>query len=932
MFPYPSGVGLHVGHPLGYIATDVYARFLRMAGHNVLHPMGYDAFGLPAEQFAVQTGQHPRITTERNIATMRVQMRRLGLGHDPSRTLATTDVGFYKWTQWIFLQIFNSWYDAQTDRARPIQDLIADFESGRRAPRYGESRAGALERDVAGRAWKELSALEQRMVIDSHRLAYLAEVPVNWCPALGTVLANEEVTADGHSERGNHPVFKRPLKQWMMRITAYCDRLLRDLEPLDWPEPIKLLQRNWIGRSEGAEVDFVAEKGALHLPSWFEARKRAGWQAVKPSESHVLRVFTTRPDTLHGATYMVLAPEHLLVDALVADEWPRGYSGSRGMFPGQPASSSPRDLVSAYRRYVGGKSDVERQVEVKEKTGVFIGAFAINPVNRERIPIFIADYVLMGYGTGAIMAVPAHDERDFAFARQLSLPIRTVVRPMAGLAPASGAQLEAAFSGDGVAVNSSLIDGLPTVRAIRKITEWLEAEGLGRGAVNFRLRDWLFSRQRYWGEPFPIVYDETGLPIAVDESSLPVELPEMTDYAPETSDDPSTPPRPPLARAKDWASFTSGGKKYTRELNTMPNWAGSCWYYLRYLDPQNSTRFVDRDVERYWSMAPGDDPRSPDGANGRLGAVDLYVGGVEHAVLHLLYARFWHKVLFDLNYVSTPEPFQRLFNQGYVQAAAFKDARGVYVEASDVEEKDGRFLHQGKPVTREFGKMGKSLKNAVSPDEICVEYGADTLRLYEMYMGPLEASKPWNTRDIVGVFRFLQRFWRNLVDEESGALRVSAVPASDDLRRHLHRTIQRVRDDMASLHFNTAIAHLIELNNTITGTARVPSEVAVAMVKMLAPLSPHVAEELWEKLGNKSVITYEPFPEADPALLLEESVEVPVMIQKKVRARIDVPAGTSAEALERAALADPSVKEAVVGKKILKVITVPGRMVNIVLE
>ncbi len=936
MFPYPSGVGLHVGHPLGYIATDVYARYLRMTGHNVLHPMGYDAFGLPAEQYAVQTGQHPRVTAERNIATMRAQMRRLGLGHDPGRSLATTDVEFYRWTQWIFLQIFNSWYDADADRARPIRELLSDFESGRRAPVHGESRTSLPGKPIDGRKWKDLSEIERRIVLDSHRLAYLVQVPVNWCPALGTVLANEEVTAEGRSERGNHPVFKRPLKQWMMRITAYCERLLQDLEPLEWPEPIKLLQRNWIGRSEGAEVDFVAERSALRADEWFDARQRAGWQPGQPSEADVIRVFTTRPDTLYGATYMVLAPEHPLVDALVPAAWPTDFSGSRGSFPGQPAgTASPRELVAAYRRHAAGKSDVERQVESKEKTGVFIGAFAINPVNRERVPIFIADYVLMGYGTGAIMAVPAHDERDFVFAKQLSLPIRRVVRPVDLPASAGHEPLEAAFSGEGVAMSSSVIDGLPTAQAKRTITEWLHSKGLGRGTVNYRLRDWLFSRQRYWGEPFPIVYDETGLPIAVDEASLPVELPEMKDYAPETSDDPDSRPSPPLARAKEWAVTTIRGKRYSRELNTMPNWAGSCWYYLRYWDPRNASHFVAPEVEKYWSLAPEEpglgkvDSREARGP--RIGAVDLYVGGVEHAVLHLLYARFWHKVLFDLHHVSTPEPFQRLINQGYVQAAAFQDEREVYVEATEVEEKDGRFFHNGKPVTREFGKMGKSLKNAVSPDGIFKEYGADTLRLYEMYMGPLDASKPWNTRDIVGVYRFLQRFWRNIVDEVTGAPRVTDAPAADDLRRRLHKTIESVRGDMVSLGFNTAIARLIELNNAITGAESVPREVAVAMVKMLAPLAPHAAEELWEKLGSRTSIVREDFPVADPTLLVESSIEVPVMISKKVVARLNVPPGTNAEALERIALADARVKAAIAGKKALKVICVPDRMVNIVL-
>jgi leucyl-tRNA synthetase len=635
-----------------------------------------------------------------------------------------------------------------------------------------------------------------------------------------------------------------------------------------------------------------------------------------------VRVFTTRPDTLYGATYMVLAPEHPLVERLTASAWPAGVRFSRGKFPGQPrADSTPRELVAAYRRHAESKSDVERQVESKEKTGVFIGSFALNPVNREKIPIFIADYVLMGYGTGAIMAVPAHDQRDFEFAKQLDLPIKVVVRAPDGPASPSG-ELSSAAAADGISINSPVIEGLATGRAKTTITRWLEERGLGRGTVNYRLRDWLFSRQRYWGEPFPIVYDETGLPIALDESELPVELPELRDYAPETSEDPGAPPRPPLARAREWSTVTIGGKRYTRELNTMPNWAGSCWYYLRYLDPRNARHFVDPEVEKYWCRPA--DPK-------KIGAVDLYVGGVEHAVLHLLYARFWHKLLHDLGHVSTPEPFQRLFNQGYVQASAYRDERGIYVEASQVEEKAGSFLFEGKPVTREFGKMGKSLKNAVSPDEICADYGADTLRLYEMSMGPLDASKPWNTRDIIGVHRFLQRVWRNLVDEDTGELKLTPEPADEALLRALHKTIEGVRRDMESLGFNTAIAKLIELNNELTSRRGLPRETAESLVKMLAPLAPHVAEELWSRLGHRETIAYEPFPEARADLLVERQIEVPVSINGKVRARIHVAPGSSKELLETSALSSPKVQEQLGGKKVVKVIAVPDRMVNIVI-
>ena len=929
MFPYPSGVGLHVGHPLGYIATDIYSRFLRMTGHNVLHPMGYDAFGLPAEQYAIKTGQHPRITTEKNIETMDAQMRRLGLGHDPDRRVATTDVEFYKWTQWIFLQIFGSWYDERADRARPIAELIAELESGEREPVDEEN-------NPSKKPWTELSEEERAAVIDGRRLAYVAEIPVNWCPGLGTVLANEEVTADGRSERDNHPVFKRPLKQWMMRITAYCERLIDDLETLDWPEPIKLMQRNWIGRSEGAEVDFFAldaeHAGDVSADNtWLKFRKTGGWHEGRPREENVIRVFTTRPDTLYGATYMVLAPEHEMVDALVMEDWPKDTPDAwKGQFPERPASApSPREVVAAYRRHAASKSDIERQADAQTKTGAFTGSFAINPVNGDQIPIFIADYVLMGYGTGAIMAVPAHDTRDYAFAKQFELPIIEVVRPRDGSHVPEGE----CFAESGVAVNSASIEGLETPAAKKHITAWLEDHGVGKGTANYKLRDWLFSRQRYWGEPFPILFDESGRPHAVADSELPVELPEMDDYKPEVDTDPDSTPKPPLSRARSWAVVERDGRTWHRELNTMPNWAGSCWYYLRYLDPRNDTRYAAQEVERYWMLSAkkgGEKPAKYDPKTTHIGGVDLYVGGAEHAVLHLLYSRFWHKVLFDLGHVSTPEPFGRLFNQGYVQAAVYRDARGFPVEASEVEERDGKFFFQGQEVSREFGKMGKSLKNAVGPDEICRDFGADTLRLYEMYMGPLDVSKPWNTRDIIGAHRFLQRLWRHLVDEMTGALRVTDDPPSDDLRRALHRTIDGVRRDMQDLGFNTAIAKLIELNNLLTKLDAVPREVAEPMVCLLAPLAPHIAEELWQRLGHEETIAYVHYPEADPQLLVEDEVEVPVQILGKVKARIRVAPGTKPAELEAAALADPKVQELLEGKTVRKIIAVPDRMVNIV--
>ena len=726
MFPYPSGDGLHVGQPLGYIGTDVYARFMRMNGRNVLHAMGYDAFGLPAEQYAVEHGRHPRVTTDANIATMRRQLRALGLGHDARRSVSTTDVHYYRWTQWIFLRLFDSWFDEERQQARPIAELVAELASGARAP---ESDA-----NPDGLAWADLDELTRRAVIDSYRLAYLEEALVNWCPALGTVLANEEVTADGRSDRGNHPVFKRPLEQWKLRITTYADRLLADLDLLDWPESIKTMQRNWIGRSVGAAARFPV----------------VGHEGVD------IEVFTTRPDTLFGATYMVLAPEHPLLDTIVPSEWPDATIAAdlgdmpdawKGIFG---IDELPAGAVHRYRQFAEQKTELERQAEGREKTGVFTGAFAVNPTSGSTIPIFVADYVLMSYGTGAIMAVPAHDQRDFEFAQEFELPIVAVVQPPdgwlrdRGVEPGSPAHAwPEAYVGEGIAIASTneevSLDGLPTPEAKRRITEWLDETGNGAPAVTYKLHDWLFSRQRYWGEPFPIVYDEHDLPVAVPESMLPVELPVMTDFEPQVlaEDDPA-PPEPPLARADDWVvvelDLGDGPKQYRRETNTMPQWAGSCWYYLRYLDPTNENDLVDPVVERYW-MGEGPD-----------GGVDLYVGGAEHAVLHLLYPRFWHKVLFDLGHVSTPEPFHRLYNQGMITAAAFTDERGVYVDAGQVEERDGEYVFDGAPVTRHDGKMGKSLKNGVTPDDMYREYGADTLRLYEMFMGPLDVSRPWSTR------------------------------------------------------------------------------------------------------------------------------------------------------------------------------------------
>ncbi|WP_327694852.1 leucine--tRNA ligase [Streptomyces sp. NBC_00459] len=893
MFPYPSGAGLHVGHPLGYIATDVFARFQRMTGHNVLHTLGFDAFGLPAEQYAVQTGTHPRVSTEANIENMKVQLRRLGLGHDKRRSFATIDPDYYKWTQWIFLQIFNSWYDEEADAARPIADLIARFESGERA----------VPGDHA-RAWNELTAIERADVLSEYRLAYASEAPVNWCPGLGTVLANEEVTADGRSERGNFPVFKAKLRQWNMRITAYADRLLNDLDALDWPEAIKLQQRNWIGRSEGARVDF-------------------------PVDGEAITVFTTRPDTLFGASYMVLAPEHPLVEKLVPAAWPEG---THDVWTGGHAT--PAEAVAAYRAQAASKSDVERQAEAKDKTGVFIGSYATNPANGERIPVFIADYVLMGYGTGAIMAVPCGDQRDFEFARAFELPIHCIVEPTDGRGTDTSTWDNAFGAYDAKIINSAngdiSLDGLAVVDAKARITEWLEHKGIGRGTVNFRLRDWLFSRQRYWGEPFPIVYDEDGVAHSLPESMLPLELPEVEDYSPRTfdADDADTSPETPLSRNADWVNVTldlgdgRGPQKYRRETNTMPNWAGSCWYELRYLDPHNSEKLVDPAIEQYWMGPREGQPH---------GGVDLYVGGAEHAVLHLLYARFWSKVLFDLGHVSSVEPFHRLFNQGMIQAFVYRDSRGIAVPAAEVEERDGAYFYQGEKVSRLLGKMGKSLKNAVTPDEICAEYGADTLRLYEMAMGPLDVSRPWDTRAVVGQYRLLQRLWRNVVDEDSGEVTVVDTEADEAALRALHKAIDGVRQDLEGLRFNTAIAKVTELNNYLTKAGGpVARPVAEALVLLVAPLAPHIAEELWRRLGHSDSVVHQDFPVADPAYVVDESVTCVVQIKGKVKARLEVSPSISDDELEKVALGDDKVVEALAGAGIRKVIVRAPKLVNIV--
>jgi len=889
MFPYPSGAGLHVGHPLGYIATDTYARYNRMLGKNVLHTLGYDAFGLPAEQYAIQTGTHPRTTTEENIENMRRQLGMLGLGHDPRRSVESTDPEFFKWTQWIFLQIYNSWFDEEQQKARPIADLIKELEANKRTTKDG-------------RYYEDLTEEEKAAAIDEFRLVYLSNSTVNWCPGLGTVLANEEVTAEGKSERGNFPVFRKNLSQWMMRITAYSDRLLDDLELLDWPEKVKSMQRNWIGRSRGAEVSF-------------------------PAEGYEIEVFTTRPDTLFGAEYVVLAPEHELVDALLSpipydddvdERWTYGHD-------------DPKEAVESYRTDIAAKSDLERQ-ENKEKTGVFLGTYATNPVSGKKVPIFIADYVLTGYGTGAIMAVPAHDTRDYEFAKAFGLPITEVV---------SGGNVdEEAWTDDGALVNSANdkgldLNGLNKAEAIAKAIEWLEKDGSGREKVQYKLRDWLFARQRYWGEPFPIVYDQDGFAHALPESMVPVELPEVEDYKPVSFDpeDKDTEPQPPLAKVRDWVEVEldlgDGPQTYFRDTNVMPQWAGSSWYQLRYIDPRNDDAFCDLENERYWT-GPRPERHGPQDPGG----VDLYVGGVEHAVLHLLYSRFWHKVLFDLGFVSSQEPYRRLYNQGYIQAYAYTDSRGVYVPAAEVEEKDGKFYYNGEEVKQEYGKMGKSLKNAVAPDDICRDFGADTLRVYEMSMGPLDTSRPWATKDVVGSQRFLQRLWRLAVNEDTGELATTDAALSEDDLKQLHRTIAGVRDDYENLRLNTVVAKLIEYVNYLTKTYRTqaPRAAVEPIAQLVSPIAPHIAEELWQRFGHNATITYQPFPTFEEKYLVDDEIEVPVQINGKVKARINVAADADQDAVFEVALADAKIAELTTGKNVVKKIYVPGRMVNLVVK
>ncbi len=904
MFPYPSGDGLHVGHPEGYTATDIVARQARMAGKSVLHPMGFDAFGLPAEEYAIKTNTPPRVSTEKNIENFVRQLKMLGFSYDWERQVSTTDIDYVRWTQWIFTVLYDTWYDADQQKGRPISELPIPAE---------------------------VTAAGERVVYDyqaEFRLAYQSYAPVNWCPKLGTVLANEEVI-DGRSEVGGHPVERMPLRQWMLRITAYADRLENDLQTVNWPEGIKKLQRDWIGRSTGAEVDFFIGPSES-VDAWKSDRGTHGFP--RKAGEDVLRVYTTRPDTLFGATYMVIAPEHAAVESLT--------------------TADQKSDVEAYVAAAASKSDRDRQDEKTKKTGVFTGSYAINPVNDQPVPIWIADYVLATYGTGAIMAVPAHDIRDFEFAKQFDLPIIPVVQPPAehDLDRDALAAGNVCFAGMGTAMNSGEFDGTPTADFKASMTDSLSKDGVGSEAVNYKLRDWLFSRQRFWGEPFPVLHElddkgnKTGFIRAVDAADLPVDLPEIEDFKPHGR------PEPPLEKADDaWLYPVIDGKKYQRETNTMPQWAGSCWYYLRFIDPKNDAAFIDPDLEKQWMP------------------VDLYIGGAEHAVLHLLYARFWHKVLFDRGHLQTPEPFNRLVNQGMilgdVEFTGYQDSSGnwvssdavtrdeerkpvtaageplmaVKVEPADAEKSGEGFTLKSDgsiQIDSRAYKMSKSRGNVVNPDDIVENYGADSLRLYEMFMGPLEQSKPWSMKGVNGVRNFLDRVWRMLIETKQEQLVLhsavnDAEPTEEDLRV-LHKTIKAVTQDIQTLSFNTAIARMMEFTNHFTRQDSRPQAIMEPFVLLLSPFAPHIAEELWSALGHDQSLAYEPWPEFDESKMVESSIEIPVQIMGKIKSKIMVPAGTSKDDLLAMAKADPKIVELLEGKTIRKEIAVPDRLVNIV--
>ncbi|MDX9881262.1 MAG: leucine--tRNA ligase [Prolixibacteraceae bacterium] len=846
MFPYPSGAGLHVGHPEGYTATDIISRYKRMKGFNVLHPMGWDAFGLPAEQYAMQTGTHPAITTQRNCDTFRRQIKALGLSYDWDREINTTDPKYFKWTQWIFIQLYNTWFDVQQGKGRPISELPIPSEI------------------------KEKGEAAVKEYIGKKRLAYYDNAQVWWCDSCKTVCANEEVLTDGSHEKCGNQVSRKNLKQWLLRIPHYAQRLLEGLDELDWPEGVKDMQKNWIGKSTGAEVDFAID-----------------------GLDEKIRVYTTRPDTLFGATYMVVSPEHPMLEKVTAAD----YS----------------EKVKKYVQAASLKSDLDRTELAKEKTGVFTGRYAINPVTGNKIPVWVADYVLMGYGTGAIMAVPAHDTRDFEFAVKFDIPVICILDPKDAGEEIRAQVLagKACWTDDGVYINSASdmtgldINGLNKKEGIAKTIEWLGERGLGKATVNFKLRDWLFSRQRYWGEPFPVIHWEDGEVSLLDESELPLELPQLEKYQPGEGGE------SPLSNAPEWLEVVDkNGRKGRRETNTMPQWAGSCWYYLRYIDPKNDEKIFDPKLENYWMP------------------VDLYIGGAEHAVLHLLYSRFWHKVLFDLGIVSTNEPFKKLYNQGMILAFAYETATGAKVASDLVEEKDGKYFHTetGEELRQIVAKMSKSLKNVVNPDDVCERYGADSLRLYEMFMGPLDDTKPWAENGVKGVFGFLNRVCRFFANPEN------IVDGEEDREtaKLLHQTIKKVGEDIENLKFNTGISALMVFNNLAYKKGKVTKATAETFAKILSPYAPHLAEELWQLYGYSETLAYEPWPQVDLSLMEEDTFEYPVSFNGKMRFKLELPADMPVAEIEKAALSHELAQRWTEGKTPKKVIIVPKKIINIV--
>jgi leucyl-tRNA synthetase len=848
MFPYPSGAGLHVGHPEGYTATDIFSRYKRMKGFNVLHPMGWDAFGLPAEQYAIQTGTHPSVITNKNCDTFRRQIKELGLSYDWEREINTTDPKYFRWTQWIFIRLYNTWFDETLQKGRPVSELT-------------------VPEDI-----KKLGKKEVVKYIDSKRLAYYDNAQVWWCPHCRIVCANEEVLTDGSHEKCGNRVEKKNLKQWMLRIQLYAERLLKGIDTLDWPDGIKDMQRNWIGRSTGAEVDFQID-----------------------GLDDKLTVFTTRPDTLFGATYMVIAPEHPLTGALT--------------------TSDCQTSVDNYIKATSLKSDLDRTDLSKDKTGVFIGRYAVNPVNNKLIPIWVADYVLTGYGTGAIMAVPAHDTRDFEFAEKFGLPIDCIQDPDVTDAEQKQRIIEGkeCWTEDGKYINSCNpetgldINGLSKEEGIAYITRWLESKGIGKARVNFKLRDWLFSRQRYWGEPFPVIHWEDGEIALVDEKELPLMLPQLEKYLPGESGE------SPLANSSEWLAVTDiNGRKGRRETNTMPQWAGSCWYYLRFIDPLNDEIIFDSAKEKYWMP------------------VDLYIGGAEHAVLHLLYSRFWHKVLYDLGIVSTDEPYQRLFNQGMILAFAYETGAGAKVPGDLVEEREGKYFHKesGEQLRQIVAKMSKSLKNVVNPDDVTSKYGADSLRLYEMFLGPLDVTKPWDDKGVKGVFGFLGRAFRFLSEREN------VVEGDEDAEvlKGLHYLIKKAESDIENLRFNTAISAMMIFINLATKKGKVTSGTAQTFAKVLAPFAPHLAEELWHLLGNDKSLAYEPWPLYNEEYLKEDSFDYPISFNGKMRFNITLPVSMTKEEIINAVLADERTTKWLGGSTPSNIIVVPNRIVNIVIK